>query len=719
MRNLQIIGNVPQVRRESNFGEYAEEATIIEEQPKVKKENPHFLEANTLEVTMQHLKEDCITPVFAKDNELTIPHPAFIDTVYDAANTFFSGESIDKPDIRVSHIIKGRIPEAIHKPANQLLESDKTIYYERCAFIIQIPTIYETVNGNKLTLTIGGVRAYNHTNLYSKKGAERFKVFIGFTCKVCTNLCVSTDGFLSCLEVTNTKDLYRAVLEMFQSYLILVTAITATKAGIGKTTVSIGLALGLNKIGKNAIVALREPSLGPCFGMKGGAAGGGYAQVLPMDKINLHFTGDFHAITSAHNMISALLDNYLYQNQAKGFGLKEILWRRVLDVNDRSLRSIVVGLGPKSNGITQESGFDITPASEIMAILCLSKDVSDLRRRIENILLGFTYDDQPFTVKDLGVAGAITVLLKDAIHPNLVQTTEGTAAFVHGGPFANIAHGCNSILATKLAMSFGDYVITEAGFGADLGAEKFYNIKCRKSGLQPRLTVIVATAQGLKMHGGVSLDRIKEPNMEGLKEGLRNLDKHVRNLRSFGQTIIVAFNKFASDTDEEMELLREHCEQLGVGFAINNAFSEGGEGAVDMARLVVDTIENNPSESLRYTYKEEDSIQQKIEKVATNIYGASVITYSSIARNRIKLIEKMGITHYPVCIAKTQYSFSADPKIYGAVNNFEFHIKDIVINNGAEMIVAIAGEILRMPGLPKEPQALHIDIVDGEIEGLS
>ena len=414
-----------------------------------------------------------------------------------------------------------------------------------------------------------------------------------------------------------------------------------------------------------------------------------------------------------------MLDTYLILNKSKGFGLKEIIWRRGLDGIDRSLRSIVVGLGPKSNGITQESGFDITPASEIMAILCLSKDVEDLRRRIENILLGFTYDDQPFTVKDLGVAGAITVLLKDAIHPNLVQTTEGTAAFVHGGPFANIAHGCNSILATKLAMSFGDYVITEAGFGADLGAEKFYNIKCRKSGLQPKLTVIVATAQGLKMHGGVSLDRIKEPNMEGLKEGLRNLDKHIRNLRSFGQTVVVAFNKFATDTDEEMEMLREHCEQLGVGYAINNALSEGGEGAVDMARLVVDTIENNPSEPLRYTYKEEDSVQQKIEKVATNLYGASVITYSSIARNRIKLIEKMGITHYPVCIAKTQYSFSADPKIYGAVNNFEFHIKDIVINNGAEMIVAIAGEILRMPGLPKEPQALHIDIVDGEIEGLS
>ncbi|WP_319505209.1 formate--tetrahydrofolate ligase [Bacteroides graminisolvens] len=504
-----------------------------------------------------------------------------------------------------------------------------------------------------------------------------------------------------------------------KSNLILVTAITATKAGIGKTTVSIGLALGLNKIGKKAIVALREPSLGPCFGMKGGAAGGGYAQVLPMEKINLHFTGDFHAITSAHNMIAALLDNYLHQNQSKGFGLKEILWRRVLDVNDRSLRSIVVGLGPKSNGITQESGFDITPASEIMAILCLSKDVQDLRRRIENIILGFTYDNKPFTVKDLGVAGAITVLLKEALHPNLVQTTENTAAFVHGGPFANIAHGCNSLLATKMAMTFGDYVITEAGFGADLGAEKFYNIKCRKSGLQPKLTVIVATAQGLKMHGGVSLDRIKEPNLEGLKEGLRNLDKHVRNLRAFGQNIVVAFNKYATDSEEEIELLRTHCNELGVGFAVNNAFSQGGEGAVELAQLVADTVENNPSKPLQFTYKDTDSVQQKIEKIATGIYGASIVTYSSSARNLMKQIGELGISHYPVCIAKTQYSFSADPKIYGAVNNFEFHIKDIVINNGAEMIVAIAGEILRMPGLPKEPQAQHIDIVDGHIEGLS
>lgn len=505
-----------------------------------------------------------------------------------------------------------------------------------------------------------------------------------------------------------------------QSNLILVTAITATKAGIGKTTVSIGLALGLNKIGKKAIVALREPSLGPCFGMKGGAAGGGYAQVLPMEKINLHFTGDFHAITSAHNMISALLDNYLYQHRASGFGLKEIIWRRVLDVNDRSLRSIVTGLGPSTNGVTQESGFDITPASEIMAILCLAQDQDDLRRRIENIILGFRFDGTPFTVKDLGVAGAITVLLKDAINPNLVQTTEGTAAFVHGGPFANIAHGCNSILATKMSMTFGDYVVTEAGFGADLGAEKFYNIKCRKSGLQPKLTVIVATAQGLKMHGGVNLDRIKEPDLEGLKQGFGNLDKHVRNLRSFGQTVLLAFNRFASDTDEEVEAIRRHCEEeLGIGFAINNAFAEGGEGAVDLARLVVETIERQPSQPLKYTYEEADSVERKIEKVACNLYGASEVTYSMHSRKMLKLIERMGITHYPVCIAKTQYSFSADPKAYGVADHFEFHIKDIVINHGAEMIVAIAGDILRMPGLPKVPQAEHIDIVDGLIEGLS
>lgn len=504
-----------------------------------------------------------------------------------------------------------------------------------------------------------------------------------------------------------------------QSNLILVTAITPTKAGIGKTTVSIGLALGLTKIGKKAICALREPSLGPCFGMKGGAAGGGYAQVLPMDKINLHFTGDFHAITSAHNMIAALLDNYMYQNQDNGFALKEVLWNRVLDVNDRGLRYIITGLGGKTNGITRESGFDITPASEIMAILCLAKDEDDLRRRIENILLGFTIDNKPFTVKDLGVAGAITVLLKDAIAPNLVQTTEHTAAFVHGGPFANIAHGCNSVMATKLAMTFGDYVITEAGFGADLGAEKFYDIKCRKSGLQPKLTIIVATAQGLKMHGGVSLDQIKEPNAEGLTKGLANLDEHIENLRSFGQTVVVAFNRYANDTEEEIDLVRQHCAAQGIGFAVNNAFVEGGNGAVELANLVVDTIENQPSEPLRLAYNDDDTVEEKISKVACNLYGANMITYSAAAKKKLKRIQELGYGHFPICIAKTQYSFSTDPKLYGVVKDFEFHVRDIVLNAGAEMLVIIAGEIMRMPGLPKEPQALHIDIVNGEIEGLS
>ena len=502
--------------------------------------------------------------------------------------------------------------------------------------------------------------------------------------------------------------------------LILVTAITATKAGIGKTTVSIGLALGLNAIGKKACVALREPSLGPCFGMKGGAAGGGYAQVLPMERINLHFTGDFHAITSAHNMIAALLDNYLYQHRAEGFGLKEILWRRVLDVNDRSLRSIVTGLGPSVNGIPQQAGFDITPASELMAILCLAADEEDLRRRVGQILLGYTHDDRPFTVNDLGVTGAIVVLLKDAIRPNLVQTTEQTPAIVHGGPFANIAHGCNSLLATKRSLAQSDYTITEAGFGADLGAEKFYNIVCRKSGLKPDATVIVATAQGLKMHGGVALDQIKQPNLEGLKKGIANLDRHVKNLQGFGQSVVVVFNLFAGDTDEEMQLRRRHCEEeLGVPFVINRAYAEGGKGAEEMARVVVETVENHPSGDLQLTYDDEDPLQVKIEKVAKKIYGAATVTFAAPALKRLRLAEQHGMAHFPVCVAKTQFSFSADAKRYGAVSGFDFLIRDVVLNAGAEMVVAIAGDILRMPGLPKDPQANHIDLVNGEITGLS
>lgn len=505
-----------------------------------------------------------------------------------------------------------------------------------------------------------------------------------------------------------------------RNHLILVTSITATKAGIGKTTVSIGLALGLNHIGKQAAVALREPSLGPCFGMKGGAAGGGYAQVLPMEKINLHFTGDFHAITSAHNMIAALLDNYIYQHRAEGFGLKEVLWRRVLDVNDRSLRQIVTGLGPAANGIEAQAGFDITPASELMAILCLATDEDDLRRRIENIILGYRYDGSPFRVSDLGIAGSIMVLLKDALQPNLVQTTENTPAFVHGGPFANIAHGCNTVIATKMALSNAEYTITEAGFGADLGAEKFFDIKCRKSGLQPSLTVLVATAQGLKMHGGVPLDEIAQPNLEGLKQGFPNLDKHVRNLRSFGQTVVVVFNRYAADTDEEMALLRQHCEEdLKAPFVINHAYMEGGKGAAEMAQIVVDAIDKTPSQPLQFPYADEDGLQEKIVAVATKIYGAGRVSFAPAALRKLKQATENGMAHFPVCIAKTQFSFSADATKYGAAEGFDFQIRDIVINAGAEMIVALAGDIIRMPGLPKSPQALRIDYKDGEITGLS
>ena len=504
-----------------------------------------------------------------------------------------------------------------------------------------------------------------------------------------------------------------------KSNLILVTAITPTKAGIGKTTVSIGLALGLNKIGKKAVCALREPSLGPCFGVKGGAAGGGYAQVLPMEKINLHFTGDFHAVTTANNMIAALLDNYIYQHRDDGFALKEVLWRRVLDVNDRNLRTIVTGLGAKVDGIPAETGFDITPASEIMAILCLANDLDDLRRRIDNIILGIKMDDTPFRVSDMGVGDAITVLLMDAIKPNLVQTTEQTPAFVHGGPFANIAHGCNTVIATRMAMTFADYVVTEAGFGADLGAEKFLDIKCRKSGLHPKLTVIVATTQGLKMHGGVPVEHLKEPNMEGLTKGFENLDRHIRNLQGFGQNVVVAFNRFDTDTEEEIELVHRHCQSNGVGFAINNAFLEGGEGAKALAQLVVDTIEKHPSHPLTYTYADNDSIKTKVEKVCRKIYGAASVSYGKTAEASLLRIQKLGLEHYPVCIAKTQFSFSADKKLYGSPTGFNIKIRDFVINAGSEMIVAIAGDIMRMPGLAKSPQAERIKIVDGQIEGLS
>lgn len=504
-----------------------------------------------------------------------------------------------------------------------------------------------------------------------------------------------------------------------KSHLILVTAITPNKAGVGKTVTSVSASLGLNYIGKKAAVALREPSLGPCFGMKGGAAGGGYAQVLPMEDINLHFTGDFHAITCANNMISALLDNYQFQNAGTDKVLDRLVWRRVLDVNDRSLRNIVSGLGGNANGIPQEAGFDITPASEIMALLCLATSLEDLQARIERIVLGYRYDKTPFTVKDLGVAEAITVLLKDAILPNLVQTTENTPAFIHGGPFANIAHGCNSILATKMAMSCNDYVVTESGFGSDLGAEKFLDIKCRVSGLRPKATVIVVTTQALKLHGGVPAAEISKPNLEALKAGLPNLQRHVQNMKNFGQSVVVSFNKFHFDTEEEINYLTEWCAKEGVIFAINNAFSKGGEGAAELAQKLVDVIENNPSKDINFTYDLEDSIKTKIEKIATKIYRASGVTFSGAAETKMKSFAKHGWANLPICIAKTQYSFTDDQTRINAPEGFTINIRDLVINSGAGFIVAVAGDIMRMPGLPEDPQAFRIKLVNGEIDGLS
>ena len=503
-----------------------------------------------------------------------------------------------------------------------------------------------------------------------------------------------------------------------KSNLILVTAISPTKSGIGKTTVSIGLSMAMNRLGHKSVLALREPSLGPCFGMKGGATGGGYAQVLPMDKINLHFTGDFHAITSAHNMIAALLDNYLYQHHDEGFALKEVLWRRVLDVNDRNLRTIATGLGPKTNGLLSESGFDITPASEIMAILCLATDEEDLRRRIDNILLGVTLDNKPFCVKDLGVGGAITVLLRDALNPNLVQTIEGTPAFIHGGPFANIAHGCNSVLATKMAMTFGDFVVTEAGFGADLGAEKFIDIKCRKAGIQPRLTIMVATIMGLKMHGGMQVGDPENGCCEHIRKGLENLDKHIANMQHMGQSVIVTLNRFGSDTDEEIAIVSEHCKKKGIGFALNEAYMKGSEGCMDLARLAVDEIAANPSQDITYCYADTDTVQDKITAVATRIYGAKKVVFKKQALKMIERISQWQLEHFPICIAKTQYSLSDDSKRYGVPKDFTLTISDLVINTGAEMIVVIAGDIMRMPGLPRHPQAERIDIQDGLLVGL-
>jgi formate--tetrahydrofolate ligase len=504
-----------------------------------------------------------------------------------------------------------------------------------------------------------------------------------------------------------------------KSNLILVTAISPTKSGVGKTVTSVSLALGLNSIGKKSIVTLREPSLGPVFGMKGGAAGGGYAQVLPMDDINLHFTGDFHAITSANNMIAALLDNYQFHNQNSDKALREITWRRVLDVNDRSLRYITTGLGGSQNGIPRETGFDITAASEIMAILCLATDIEDLKNRINEIVLGYKVDSTPFQVRDLGVADAIVILLKDAFMPNLVQTTEHTPAIIHGGPFANIAHGCNSIVATKMAMSLSEYVVTEAGFGSDLGAEKFLDIKCKVGNIAPIVTVMVVTTQALKNHSGLNDEEMKSQPIEALKLGMPNLERHIENMNSFGQSVVVALNKFHNDTEEEISFLRVWCEKKEVSFAVNNAFAEGGKGAAELAKKVVETIKNNPSKAIHFQYESEDSIESKINKVAKQIYRAGSVELSKKAKSSLKQIEKNGWSNFPICIAKNQYSFSDDSKMIGAPTGHTFHVQDLIVNSGAGFVVVIAGDIRRMPGLHKEPAATKMKIINGVIEGLN
>ena len=497
--------------------------------------------------------------------------------------------------------------------------------------------------------------------------------------------------------------------------LILVTATSGMPAGSGKTTTSIALAQGMNRLGKKAVLALREPSLGPVFGMKGGAAGGGYSQVLPMESINLHFTGDFHAIGAANNLIAAMIDNARHFRQVD---LREVTWRRVVDLNDRQLRFIVTGLGGPLNGDPAETGFDITVASELMAVLCLSDSEEDLRRRIDNLVLGYKFDKTPFTCKELGATGAVMALLLEAVKPNLVQTTEGTPAFVHGGPFANIAHGCNSVAATKAAMTLGEYAITEAGFGSDLGAQKFFDIKCRHAHLTPSAVVLVTSLKALRWHGGVDLKEIGKPDLEALKAGLCNLDAHVANLKHFGPGIVVSMNHFAGDPEEEIAVLREHCQKLGVRFAVSRGFAEGGKGAEDLAREVLAICEE-PARPLSFTYPIDAPIVEKITAVAQKVYGAGAVSLSEAAKKDLKAIEELGFDRLDVCLAKTPLSMTHDAAIKGAPKGWTLPVARLILNAGAGFIVATTGSILRMPGLPRSPAALKIDVKDGKITGLS
>ncbi len=503
-----------------------------------------------------------------------------------------------------------------------------------------------------------------------------------------------------------------------KSKLILVTSITPTKAGNGKTTSSIGLADGLTRIGKKAMLALREPSLGPCFGMKGGATGAGLSQLVPAEEINLHFTGDFHAISAANNMMAALLDNYNYHNQGSPAEMKDIYWRRVLDVNDRSLRFIITGLHGGKNGLPTETGFDITPASELMAVLCLSNSLEELHQRVDDILLGFRADNTPFTAKELKASGSITALLRDALQPNLVQTLEGTPALVHGGPFANIAHGCNSIMATKTALQLSDYVLTEAGFGSDLGAEKFFNIKCRTAGLTPALSVLVVTTQSIKLHGAVPYAEIKNPHPEKLLAGMRNVERHIGILQSFGQKVLVVLNQFDTDTTEEIGLVKDWCESRNIAFAINNAYALGSEGTQEAAEKIVALTADEPS-PVKHTYDLNDTIETKIRKVVTGIYGGKDIVLEKKARARLKQINQLGYDKFPICIAKTQYSFTDVPEHLHVYDDFIITVDDLIVNTGSRFIVAVCGEMMRMPGLPEQPSAYSIDVVNGKIVGLS
>ncbi len=499
--------------------------------------------------------------------------------------------------------------------------------------------------------------------------------------------------------------------------LILVTAITPTPAGEGKTTTSVGLSDGLNKIGKKSIVCLREPSLGPSFGMKGGAAGGGYAQVVPMEQINLHFTGDFHAITSAHNLLSALIDNHIYWGNKLNIDVRRIVWKRVLDMNDRALRSININLGGVANGFPREDGFDITVASEIMAIFCLSNDLHDLENRIGNITVAYTRDKKPIYAKDLNAQGPMTVLLKDAIRPNVTQTLENNPAIIHGGPFANIAHGCNSVLATKTALKLSDYVVTEAGFGADLGAEKFLDIKCRKSGLKPSCVVIVATIRALKMHGGVKKDELKNENVDAVKKGLVNLERHIENIQKFGLPVTVAINHFVLDTDKEIDEVTQFCEEKDIKASISKHWEKGGEGATNLANDVVELCENDSD--FKFLYDDKSSLFKKIEIIAKELYRASEVVADTKIRDQLKAFEERGYQSLPICIAKTQYSFSTDPNLKGAPSGHVLPIREVRLSSGAEFIVVVCGAIMTMPGLPKVPAADSIRInKKGETEGL-